>query len=60
MYLSSSIILAAVIGFAQAQTPSGFTPQVNTKLDVLFNSTSVATPGQKLSKASKLHLTYHR
>ncbi|CAO2647312.1 Nn.00g082340.m01.CDS01 [Neocucurbitaria sp. VM-36] len=51
MYFSSSIILATVIGFVQAQTPSGFTPQVNTKLDVLFNSTMVATPGQQLTKS---------
>jgi hypothetical protein len=46
--------LAALASLAHAQaTPKGFTPTTNTKLEVLFNSTSVETPGQMLSKASK-------
>jgi hypothetical protein len=54
MYLASSIVVAALasIAQAQAQTPKGFTPSVNTKLDVIFNSTTVKTPGELLSKAS--------
>lgn len=53
MYLSSSLLIVALAGFAQAQTPSNFTPQVNTKLEVIFNSTMVNTPGQTLTKAGK-------
>ncbi|KAH7396301.1 phosphatidylethanolamine-binding protein [Pyrenochaeta sp. MPI-SDFR-AT-0127] len=52
MYISSSLFVAAVVGLAQAQTPPGFKPQVNTKLEIAFNSTSVSTPGQMLSKAA--------
>ncbi|KAF1847994.1 PEBP-like protein [Cucurbitaria berberidis CBS 394.84] len=51
MSLLTSLLFAAIIGFAQAQTPTGFTPQVNTKLEVAFNTTMVATPGQQLTKA---------
>lgn len=60
MYFFSSLLLVALAGFAQAQTPGNFTPQVNTKLEVVFNSTMVNTPGQTLSKASKLLLTVLR
>lgn len=42
-------ILAAVV---QAQTPPGFVPEVQTKLEVMFNATPVATPGQMLTKAA--------
>jgi hypothetical protein len=56
MYITSSIVVAALASIAQAQaqaqTPKGFTPSVNTKLDVIFNSTTVKTPGELLSKAS--------
>jgi phosphatidylethanolamine-binding protein len=50
MYAASYLFLAAMIGLAQAQTPQGFEPTVNMKLDVLFNSSAVNTPGQLLSK----------
>ncbi|KAF2021326.1 PEBP-like protein [Aaosphaeria arxii CBS 175.79] len=49
---TSTVFLLALAGIARAQTPQGFTPSVNTKLDVFFNSTSVATPGQRLKKAT--------
>ncbi|KAF1935411.1 PEBP-like protein [Clathrospora elynae] len=52
MYTSTSLFVAALVGFAQAQTPSGFKPQVDTKLDVIFNSTMVNTAGQQISKAA--------
>lgn len=53
MYFVSSLLVAALAGLAQAQsvTPSGFTPSASSKLDVIFNSTMVMTPGQMLSKA---------
>ncbi|KAF2125511.1 PEBP-like protein [Dothidotthia symphoricarpi CBS 119687] len=51
MYFVPFLFIATLIGYAQAQTPKGFTPSVNTKLKVLFNDTSVKTPGQLLTKA---------
>lgn len=57
MHIAPSILVAALAGVAQAQmTPRGFEPAVEAKLEVMFNSTSVGTPGQLLSKASKLYL----
>ncbi|KAF2113528.1 phosphatidylethanolamine-binding protein [Lophiotrema nucula] len=52
MYFTTSVLLAALVSIAQAQTPKGFTPSVNTKLNVMFNTTSVATPGELLPKAA--------
>ncbi|CAG5160394.1 uncharacterized protein ALTATR162_LOCUS5808 [Alternaria atra] len=52
MYFSTSVFVAGLIGLAQAQVPSGFTPQATTKLEVIFNSTMVNTAGQQLAKAS--------
>lgn len=54
MYITSSMVVAALAScaVAQAQTPKGFTPSVNTKLELFFNSTSVKTAGELLSKAS--------
>jgi phosphatidylethanolamine-binding protein (PEBP) family uncharacterized protein len=54
MYITSSLVVAALAScaIAQAQTPRGFTPSVNTKLELFFNTTSVKTPGELLSKAS--------
>ncbi|KAF2269313.1 PEBP-like protein [Lojkania enalia] len=52
MYITSSALFAALVSFAQAQTtPQGFSPSVNTMLPVIFNSTSVSTPGQQLTIA---------
>ena len=55
MHTSIPILLAAVVSFAQAQTPTGFTPKVDTKLEVAFNSTTVNTPGTMLSKSGMFH-----
>ncbi|KAF1918703.1 phosphatidylethanolamine-binding protein [Ampelomyces quisqualis] len=55
MYISSSSLVVAALAscaIGQAQTPQGFTPSVNTKLEVFFNSNSVKTPGELLSKAT--------
>lgn len=50
MHFSASILVVVLAGIARAQTPRGFQPSVNTKLDVMFNSTTVRTPGELLSK----------
>ncbi|KAL5115611.1 hypothetical protein ACEQ8H_006498 [Pleosporales sp. CAS-2024a] len=56
MYAFSSVLVAtftlAGMVHAQSQTPKGFKPSANTKLDVFFNTTSVKTPGELLSKAT--------
>ncbi|CAN9091378.1 PEBP-like protein [Alternaria alternata] len=52
MYFSTSVLVAGLVSLAQAQVPSGFTPQAATKLEVIFNSTMVNTAGQQLAKAS--------
>ncbi|KAF1954270.1 PEBP-like protein [Byssothecium circinans] len=52
MHYSSSLLVAALLGVAQAQTPPGFKPEAKNKLEVMFNSTSVNRPGQLLSKAA--------
>jgi hypothetical protein len=62
MYFTASLLVAVVAGGAcaqksangQAVTPKGFEPSVNTKLELFFNTTSVKTPGELLSKASML------
>jgi len=51
MYPISFLFVATLVGIAQAQTPSGFSPATNTKLDVIFNTTTVKEPGELLSKA---------
>jgi hypothetical protein len=53
MRFSASLFVAAIIGLAQAQTPSGFKPQVTTKLEVIFNSTMVKTAGQQLTESGE-------
>ena len=45
---TTALLLAAL---ATAQTPPGFSPTVNAKLELMFASKSVATPGQALTKA---------
>ncbi|KAH8641068.1 PEBP-like protein [Alternaria alternata] len=52
MYFSTSVLVAGLVSLAQAQVPSGFTPQAATKLEVIFNSTMVNTAGQQLARAS--------
>lgn len=54
MYISSSLVVAALASMAHAQTPRGFTPAVNTKLELFFNTTSVRTPGELLPKATTM------
>ncbi|KAF2734356.1 PEBP-like protein, partial [Polyplosphaeria fusca] len=51
MKFTTSIFIVALAGIAQAQTPQGFQPAVNTTLNVMFNATAVAVPGEKLTKA---------
>jgi hypothetical protein len=53
MYLSTPVLVAALASIAHAQTPPSFTPQVNTKLEVIFNSTMVNTGGEQLAKAGE-------
>jgi hypothetical protein len=53
MYFSTPVLVAALASIAHAQTPPSFTPQVNTKLEVIFNSTMVNTGGEQLAKAGE-------
>ena len=53
MFFASALLSIALASVSQAQTPEGFTPVVNTKLEVMFNSTAVTEPGQQLSKAGE-------
>lgn len=50
MYLFVSLIVAIFASFVLAQTPAGFAPQTNNKLEIIFNSTMVNKPGQKMAK----------
>jgi phosphatidylethanolamine-binding protein len=43
--------VALLAGLASAQTPAGFVPKVEAKLDVIFGTKAVATPGTALTKA---------
>jgi hypothetical protein len=53
MHITQAVLVAVVASIAHGQTvPKGFTPTTNSKLELFFNSTSVTTPGQLLSKAS--------
>ncbi|KAF1994833.1 PEBP-like protein [Amniculicola lignicola CBS 123094] len=52
MLFPSSLFIAALVGATQAQTPPGFKPQVTTKLNVIFNSTSVTKAGELLTKTA--------
>lgn len=53
-FFSTSVLVAGLVGLAQAQVPSGFTPQATAKLEVMFNTTVFETAGQQLAKACKL------
>ena len=46
--LTSTLFLAA---FGLAQTPVGFTPKVDAKLEIIFGTKAVNTPGTSLTKA---------
>ncbi|KAF2702833.1 PEBP-like protein [Pleomassaria siparia CBS 279.74] len=52
MLFAPSLLVVALVGAVQAQTPSGFKPAAQKQLDVIYNSTSVKTPGELLSKAA--------
>jgi len=56
MYFSTAFAVVALAGLAQAQVPSGFKPSVNTKLEVVFNSSMVMEAGQLFGKAGMLPL----
>ncbi len=53
MHFKSSLLTTALMGVALAQTPPGFTPQVQNTLDLGFPSTTVTTAGVLLSEAGK-------
>ena len=46
--LSSALLLA---GAVSGQTPAGFTPEVKDKLEIVFGTKAVETPGASLAKA---------
>jgi hypothetical protein len=49
--ISSTLLLA---GAVSAQTPVGFTPEVDDKLEIVFGTKTVETPGASLAKAGML------
>ncbi len=48
--IASSLLLAGVVS---AQTPVGFMPEVKEKLEIIFGTKVVDSPGASLSKAGK-------
>lgn len=46
--LISTLFLA---GPVSAQTPPGFTPEVTAKLDIIFGTKAVESPGASLTRA---------
>ncbi|KAK3942554.1 phosphatidylethanolamine-binding protein [Diplogelasinospora grovesii] len=48
---SAAAILLTVAGLASAQTPPGFSPEVTARLEIIFGTKSVMTPGQSMTKA---------
>ncbi|XP_014559820.1 hypothetical protein COCVIDRAFT_90984 [Bipolaris victoriae FI3] len=52
MFFSTSILAIAIAGLVQAQAPPGFTPEAANKLEVIFNSTMIDTPGQLIPRAA--------
>lgn len=53
--LGSLLLLARL---STAQTPAGFTPEVEDHLDVIFGTTAVATPGASFAKPGPLLSEY--
>jgi phosphatidylethanolamine-binding protein (PEBP) family uncharacterized protein len=51
MLFVSSLLIITLAGIAQAQTPQGFRPNTSTQLDIIFNTTSVKTSRELLSKS---------
>ncbi|RMZ68197.1 Phosphatidylethanolamine-binding PEBP [Pyrenophora seminiperda CCB06] len=50
MQFATAFALVALAGLAQAQVPNGFKPSVNTKLEVIYNSSMVMKAGQLFGK----------
>ncbi len=48
--IASALLLAGVVS---AQTPAGFVPEVKDKLEIIFGSKTVDTPGASLAKAGE-------
>jgi hypothetical protein len=53
MMLKVFASLSVLAGFAVAQTPEGFTPKVDTHLEVMFGDKNVETAGMTLTKAGE-------
>jgi hypothetical protein len=53
MMLKVFASLAVLAGFAVAQTPEGFTPKVDTHLEVMFGTKNVDPAGMTLTKAGE-------
>ena len=60
MKVSQIISTASLAAVSLAQTPPGFTPSVETKLEVIFGSKAVATPGDAFTKTGKIPEEYVR
>lgn len=53
MFFSPAALIPALFltGLASAQTPEGFTPEVTAKLDIIFGTKAVDTPGASFTRA---------
>ncbi len=53
MLFSTNTIASVLLltGVVSAQTPAGFVPEVKEKLEIIFGTKTVATPGASLAKA---------
>lgn len=49
--LTSTLFIAAL---GLAQTPAGFTPKVDAKLEIIFGTKAVNTPGASRTKAGMI------
>ena len=55
MKASQILSTAGLAAVALAQTPPGFTPSVETKLEVTFGSKRVSEPGEAFTKPGERH-----
>jgi hypothetical protein len=53
MLLQSLLSGVALAGLVAAQTPSGFTPEVKDRLDLIFGTKVITVPGTALTRAGK-------
>ncbi|KAL7775983.1 hypothetical protein CFE70_006395 [Pyrenophora teres f. teres 0-1] len=58
MHFSTAFAVVALAGLAQAQVPAGFKPSVNTKLEVIYNSSMIMEAGQLFGKADTVAHRY--